>query len=514
MHPGNTKPTTDCCRVSSFSNDTGSFVKFLENNTITQGVFMDAAEYGLSVLALTIMGIVAFLFLGGCARNAPYHTDPGGPGNCRGAQTGQGCTEAYYQEHDTYDLAFVEFSDRGNAFNDRFVSDVLDRIREKVSENGAVIITFVHGWKHDANEADDNVKQFKETLKALGTELKKEFGNDSALGKRQLVGVYVGWRGKSLKARGLEEATFWDRKAAAGEVGKGGITHLLLDLNQILEDNEVEGLPDPNVLVVVGHSLGGAIVVSALNELLTERVVKRDREHDWARTLLDGVIVINPAIEATQVLPFVEAAIKVEDYRPRQRPLFVSLSSDADWATHFAFPAGQVAGLLTWRKTELERSYLRDRGQPEQPLPLREEHLDNTTIGNFAPFLTHRLTKRKQDGQVYFDFQTCSADPNGCEPKGWTTLSGRPFIKLPPNYPLYFIKTDATVMRGHNDIFNPGLRAFLVTVIDDVVRGKLAPTMTAGAQEPVSMPSILTQPDELVQRVQERYTMISQDPQR
>lgn len=472
---------------------------------------MATSGYSASFFALTIFG--ASVLLEGCAQNAPYHTIAGAPGNCLGARVDEGCTQAYYQEHDDYDLAFVEFSDRGNAFNDQNVSNVLDRIREKASQDGVVNITFVHGWKHNASEADDNVKSFKKTLKALGEELKKELGNHPTLGKRQLIGVYVGWRGASLKAPLLVQTTFWDRKAAAEEVGKGGVTSLLLELNQILELSENRAKPDKDVLVVVGHSFGGAIVVSALNEVLTDRVVKRTNERGYAPPFGDGVIVINPAIEATQALPFVEAAIQA-DYRPEQRPLFVSLSSDADWATHYMFPMGQTAGLLpAWRQADLERSYLHDRAHPTQPLPLREEHLDTTTVGNFAPFLTHRLTKRGQDSGVDFSFQTCGTNPKGCEPKGLTTLSGQPTIDLPQNYPLYFIKTDATVMTEHNDIFNPAVRAFVFTVIDDVVRGKLASAKAGEASGSSPRVSILTQPDELVRQTRERYAEMSKDTQ-
>jgi hypothetical protein len=118
----------------------------------------------------------------------------------------------------------------------------------------------------------------------------------------------------------------------------------------------------------------------------------------------------------------------------------------------------------------------------------------------------------KQDDEVEFSFQRCKDDPKGCEPKGWTTLSGQPYIHpLPNDYPLYFIKTDDTIMGGHSDIFNPQVRAFLVTVIDDVVRGKLATAKAAGAPKGSSRQSILTRPDELVRRMQERYAEMPPD---
>ncbi|MCP5299849.1 MAG: hypothetical protein H6954_09090 [Chromatiaceae bacterium] len=441
--------------------------------------------------------IVLTAVLGGCAQNAPYHTGVGAAGNCRGVPVSDVCSKAYYQEHDGYDLAFAEYSDRGNAFDDSYIADVLKRISNKARGEGVVLVVFVHGWKHNADEADPNLIDFKKALMAVHGILQKDFGA-SELGKRRLVGLYVGWRGANLTWPGIEQATFWDRKAVAGEVGKGGVTRLLLELDEFTGDR------DENVMVVIGHSFGGAIVVSALNDILTERVIHRTRGKGYAPTLGDGVLVLNPAIEANQALTFVEAAIQA-DYRPEQHPLFVSLSSDADWATHIAFPAGQTVGLLaTWRQTDLRRSYYYDREKPNEKKVLREQHLDTTTVGNFAPFLTHRLTASEVEGKTLFHVRTCDAFPEGCKPKGLTTLDGLPAIrKLPKNYPLFFFKTDDTVMTGHNDIFNQRVRSFVVTVIDDVVRRSLAKVHMKEAGVPTAAQmSILADPKALEQRME------------
>ena len=434
-------------------------------------------------LSLLVSGLA--LLIAGCAQNAPYHTLPGEPGNCRNAPMDDGCAKAYYQEHDGYDLAFAEYSDRGNAFSDRFIGDVLERIQQRADNEGVVLVTFIHGWKHNAEETDPNLIDFKHALRALRDVLTEDFG-DTELGRRRLVGLYIGWRGASLDVPVLVNATFWDRKAVAEEVGKGGVTRLLLELDEI-----TRGI-DKNVMVVIGHSFGGAIVVSALNDVLTERTVQRTRRKGYARTIGDGVLVLNPAIEANQALSFVEAAIKA-DYRPEQHPLFVSLSSDADQATHYAFPAGQTLGLLlTWQQENLERGYYYDRLEPDQQKALREEHLDTTTVGNFAPFLTHRLTARSENDVTTFQVKPCDADPQGCVPRGLTSLSGQPAIRnLPKAYPLYFYKTDATVMKGHNDIFNRRVRAFVVTIIDDMVRRSLAGFGARRDGQPMAAPRSL-----------------------
>ena len=441
----------------------------------------------------------------GCARHAPYHTLPATDDNCRAESPGSECTQSYYQQYEDYDLAFVEFSERGNVFSGDYQSDVLSSIRSKASEDGVVLVVFIHGWKHNADESDENLLDFKASLQTVSRQLKDRFG-DNGLGKRRVIGLYVGWRGANLAVDYLDSITFWDRKSVAEEVGKGGITRLLLELDGITRS------VDENVMVVIGHSFGGAIVVSALSEVLTERVVLRTARNEYARTIGDGILVLNPAIEATQALAFVEAAIE-NDYRPEQHPLFISLSSDADKATHYSFPLGQSVGLLlTWRQTDLARAYYYDRRSPDETMKLKEEHLDTTTVGNFAPFLTHRLTASEEDGSVSFEYRTCSDDPAGCEPAGLTSLSGQPAIrKLPENYPLFFIKTDDSLMDGHNDIFNGRVRGFVVAVIDDIVAYNLARTRAKREGVRFEPPvSILRQPDRLQQRLRELVQQPSQ----
>ena len=447
---------------------------------------------------IPLLVIGSAVLITGCAQNAPYHTLPGEPGNCRHSPTADECVQAYYQEYDGFDLAFAEFSDRGNAFSDRFIGDVLERIQQRADSDGVVLVTFIHGWKHNAEESDPNLVDFKRALGAVQGILEADFGG-TALGQRRLVGLYIGWRGASLDVPILNNSTFWDRKAVAEEVGKGGVTRLLLELDQITRAD------DKNVMVVIGHSFGGAIVVSALNDVLTERTVQRTRRRGYARTIGDGVLVLNPAIEANQSLSFVEAAIQA-DYRPEQYPLFVSLSTDADLATHYAFPGGQTLGLLlTWQQEDLKRSYYYDRLEPDQEKALREEHLDTTTVGNFAPFLTHRLTARSDGDGTVFEVKTCDSDPQGCVPRGLTTLGGQPAIRnLPKHYPLYFYKTDATVMEGHNDIFNQRVRAFVVTIIDDVVRRALVGVDAKAVERPlVAPPTLLEDSKAFEQRMEQ-----------
>ena len=104
---------------------------------------------------------------------------------------------------------------------------------------------------------------------------------------------------------------------------------------------------------------------------------------------------------------------------------------------------------------------------------------------------------------MQFSYRTCDDDPEGCEPAGWTTLSGQPAIRdLPDNYPLYFIKTNASMMKDHNDIFNPRVRSFVVAVIDDVVARNIARIRAKRALGPVApTPSLLNDPKNFERRL-------------
>ncbi|MEM7217424.1 MAG: hypothetical protein AAF515_03600 [Pseudomonadota bacterium] len=445
---------------------------------------MTARTRRLTLVAIALAtALVLFVF---STQTEPYHTNATRIGDCVGAASSSpSCRMAVYQDHGDFDVAFAEYTDRGNAQDARRIEAVLAQIgaRAAPDANGAVVITFIHGWKHNAHEEDSNLVDFKKILAGLAAA--------GVTGERRLIGLYVGWRGESLDLRWANNLTFWDRKQVAEEVGRGGVTRLLLELDRI------DAARDDNILVVIGHSFGGAITLSALSDVLTGRVVQRTARRRYAASIADGIIVLNPAIEANQALHLVEAALE-EDYRPEQHPLFVSISSDADRATHWVFPAGQTVGLLlTWRQSDLTRSYLVDRTQPGVPQVLKEEHLDATTVGNFAPFLTHRMTFNDTDSEPTIELAACETVPQACEPHGWTTLGGQPTIDpKPANFPLFFIKTDASVMNGHNDIFNPKMQAFLQILIDDVVaRG--------GAAKPA--PSILRQPEQAGRRATQTY---------
>lgn len=236
--------------------------------------------------------------------------------------------------HDNYEVAFIEYTERGNVFSNGRKRAVFDKLREYDKDDLAVIV-FVHGWKDNANPMDGKVKSFREAL--------NDVAKSNLIGKkRRLVGLYVGWRGLSLHGLGLENLTLWDRKAVAQKVGKGGVTDLFVEFDNIDQINS------NNYLFIIEHSFGGAITLSALNEVFLERVKSSHDTEVALNGFGEGTEIINPAIEANQILQLKEAD---------QLKLLNAVSSKGDVATHRTFLLGQALGVLAWKHEDLERNY-------------------------------------------------------------------------------------------------------------------------------------------------------------
>jgi len=187
-------------------------------------------------------------------------------GNC--SWGGTDCSRAVIERYLEYDLGFIEFTERGNLYDRESVDDVLRLVQEQAQrDRGAAVFVFVHGWKHNAKHNDSNVVQFREFLSRAA--------ENEVVGKRKVIGIYLGWRGAFTNVPVLKEATYWARKSVAQEVGAGGATEIFAKLHQILvaqpynqNASEVAQLTTQpaqykNSFVVIGHSFGGGIVLSA-----------------------------------------------------------------------------------------------------------------------------------------------------------------------------------------------------------------------------------------------------------
>jgi len=203
------------------------------------------------IIFITWIIIIGLVF-NGCVQNQPFRKYQSQECNINSKNS------CIIEKGKGYELGFIEFTERGNRFNDTQKDLILAKAKEYIDNNGTVIV-FVHGWHHNADINDGNVQSMREGLKKISKYIRHD---------DKVFGIYVGWRGEAFRLLQTEVFTFWDRKAVAQEVGNGGVSEFFLDLERI---RSITKAKSPK-LVIVGHSFGGAIVLSALEETLTSKL--------------------------------------------------------------------------------------------------------------------------------------------------------------------------------------------------------------------------------------------------
>lgn len=471
-----------------------------------------------SIHLVPVLIALSALMVAGCAENKPYRT--AGEKTCA-----VDCVDATIEHHDdqdhgeTYDLAFVEFTERGNVFDRDQMEEVLGYVsglahpQQEGRYKGVLVVVFVHGWKHNAAPGDPNVDDFRDLL--------RKAARLSVNGQRKVVGVYVGWRGASVTLPGIEQITYWERKNVAEQVGKGGVTELLTRLERIVID---EDQPNRDLFLVVGHSFGGAIVLSALTEVLLERVVTavpvrgltdpQGRPCVRTRPFGHGVVLLNPAEEANEAFQLKEVVAR-KCYPPDQVRLMHVITSDADSATGWIFPIGQWFGMLRWQEAQLDRS---------DHFAVHEAAIDRTAIGHFLPFQTGQLcsrgSERPECEQVGRPDDCYRVSPDGN--RTYISYAGREdcvdagnthHIPVGEHEPLAFIQTDKEFIGDHNDVFTDQVAAYLAAILVEA-RHKRGETSASMRDDPI-LPVCADEPENFgkcLHAYEAAFTRIELDP--
>ena len=188
-------------------------------------------------------GAVLFaILLIGCAPLAMYRTDIGGICSASTpARLHSACARNAVQvlkptsvDLPAYMMGFIEFDDQGQLWDRAQMAEVLKSVDSETSNgsNDYLKVVFVHGWKHNASEDDDNVSSFRATLLRLSA---TELAESRRIGEpaRRVIGIYIGWRGESVDVPFIDNVTFWDRKDTAHKVGHGQVTEVLERLEAI-----------------------------------------------------------------------------------------------------------------------------------------------------------------------------------------------------------------------------------------------------------------------------------------
>ncbi|OEY67665.1 esterase [Marinobacter sp. X15-166B] len=432
----------------------------------------------------TALLMVSFLWLSACISHQQYRHDyhP-----CVSASPEADCQTSAIQvyqspaaESQGYLLGFVEFDDQGHLWDRQQMRRVLDQFAEAGARRDLLMVVFAHGWKHSARAGDDNIDKFRATLRhlsAMETALSKQSGKPA----RQVAGVYLGWRGGSVSVPLLKELTFWDRKNTAHKVGYGGVTEVLSRLELLRITKHAVARRDQQEsdtrLVVIGHSFGGAVVYSALSEILEHGFVHTQGPAGQVSNTVgfaDLVVLINPAFEAIRYSSLSDMSTERGTYFVGQLPTLAVLTSEADRATRFAFPAGRWFSTLF----EKERQVKRPNPVRRQPESIDEGKANITTIGHFEPYQTHYLRASEvltDEQPARFDvatevalFVAASDAWEQDRPGSRIVFNGSTLersLSSAGRNPYLNIYVDGELISNHNDIYDPRIESFVRQLI-------------------------------------------------
>ena len=328
-----------------------------------------------------------------------------------------------------FTLGIIEFDDQGLAYR-RQMNSVLSNINKL--ERDMLMVVYMHGWHHSAKPGDRDIRKFRRFLMALSksenkvTEsaenyLSEVLNEDRDTNPREVVGVYLGWRGESLWVPYLNTITFWNRKDVAQRVGQGGVTEVLARLERIIQWKDrdqtcIKNKQEPgdeqecprrnrNKLIVIGHSFGGAAVYGALSQILESRFVRtsgwtpHSQDASVESSVIEGfgdlVVLVNPAFEALQFASLSDISTEHHRYSPYQLPVLAVLTSEGDWYTKKLFSYGRIVSTLFEEEGATSRKNPNLKEERYETIVQRDANI--TALGHFELYRTHRLLVYKPD---------------------------------------------------------------------------------------------------------------------
>ena len=364
-------------------------------------------------------------------------------------------------------IGFVELDDHGLYWTDQQLAASMEMIEAAAQPNGAIVAVFVHGWQNNARYPDEDngdLNNFKNDVLAVMSQHETEAARREGRPRRNVVGVYVAWRGKTLSGK-LEFLSFYNRKDAALRVADTQATVTLHSLIAKTRENP------HSQIIVIGHSFGGLITERALGPVLITEAM-RMRTGGVAGTFLrdapDLVVLVNPATNATRALGDVWTLKDSPEIVPRRptlfnrrqetlsrTPLIISLTSATDSATGLAFPLAEyLEGVF--------QSFRSWDGTPMNDVFPSERTVYAKTMGHLPEIWSHDVTFTQLPEQRS-DAATEPAVPcrEGESSGEICFVVGRDQFTMTPregrfNDTHYWImQMPKTIVNGHSDIWNP-----------------------------------------------------------
>jgi len=373
-----------------------------------------------------------------------------------------------HEGSDIYALGYVEIDDHGTPFSPAQLTQSLNALQPK-DDAGVIMVTFVHGWNHNAAPCDGNVKNFRVVLRRLADD---EAQRARRTGKpaRHIRGMYIAWRGKAFRAKGPPNPfTFWARKHGAHRVGERSAISVLGQIQRFAE--RISADAPQSGFVTIGHSFGAAVVHTALeSSLVPELSAAADAAAAGLpvpriRGLGQVTILLNPAFEAARYRQSFELTAQIRNgpgFAADQRPVLVSITSRKDRATRHLFKFGM-------RMRSHRGSFVRDDPRGD------EKHEYLTALGHHEPYRTPGVQLKCVESSAattpttteFFDdrghdkrSRKTSTTPLDCSIEGWRAPSVGPLLSV--------YDPEGELMPNHSDIFNERVQRLVWRLVAEI----------------------------------------------
>ncbi len=329
------------------------------------------------------------------------------------------------------DLTIIEFDEFGMHWEPAQLEDTLKLIeaRNESSSRGIMLITFTHGWTHDANpdRKIGDLTLFKDSLR----ELSKQLHAQGAPAPDHVVGVFLGWRGATTRAPLLKSLSFWNRKDAAQRVASYQMRETLYRLARTTKSRE-----DSKVLLS-GHSMGGMILARTIAPTLSTLLLASD---DQGISIPSDLILLqNPALDGLETFQFIDYLKRTNAQaelrstndqtstttEPAPGPVIVSITSETDWVTRVAYPVGQIFDNI-WK------SFRDNLVTNSQNQTLSQKQLANNAQGHLDFLISHHADLDEQGNIVI-----------------------TPVPDAYNNTPFWIVRASTQISKDHSDINNP-----------------------------------------------------------
>jgi pimeloyl-ACP methyl ester carboxylesterase len=275
-----------------------------------------------------------------------------GNGTQRGRWPSLDCRQNFFK------AGFIEFDDDGNAMDPaqlQKVQRLIEFEKKRAPEGKVITLLYVHGWRNNAKNVDPgdepkDVEKFEAALSELGYR-SRDAAPDTPV---PVVGVYMGWRGRSLNGPGwFTFIDFWPRRNAANRVGGG--RDFAGAVNDVINTTNGPSSSDGSRVLLVGHSFGARVLENAIE---TDRVklYEESKGTDSVRPRVDLVLYVNSAndsrlsLRRVDILKKANFKVRRSDYDEKEcaakpagptcgdYPLLVAITSRGDQATKRVLP--------------------------------------------------------------------------------------------------------------------------------------------------------------------------------